>query len=163
MKRALSMDNDVMLSVQSKKKKTDKTHVAAMLVTKKCKNVDCKLQQPLPLDSFSKHVVSMDGLRDICKTCCAEQEKAYHNTDKGFMMKMLRTARYRTEERNKKGRNLEFNLTYDQLQAKWIAQNGKCAITNMPMQLRQHSHFQCSIERLDNDIGYTIQFVIFVI
>jgi len=50
-----------------------------------------------------------------------------------FLGELVNSSFRHTESRNEKGREHEHTLTNDQVMAKWIAQNGKCAYSNMPM------------------------------
>jgi hypothetical protein len=50
-----------------------------------------------------------------------------------FLGDLVNSSFKNTKQKNEKGRELEHTLTKDQVMAKWIAQNGKCAYSNMPM------------------------------
>jgi hypothetical protein len=53
----------------------------------------------------------------------------------------------------------------------WEKQKGRCAVTNLPMELtagtrKKKNYFRVSIDRINNDIGYTkenVQFVCFAV
>jgi hypothetical protein len=130
---------------------------------KRCSNVNCKLSQPLPLTDFSKCNSKADGLQHACKTCTKLYKKHYCNSTKGFMVSLIDSAKANNNTRNLTGRNLEFNLTLEHIMAKWEQQQGRCAITGQSMSLQPHSHFKCSIERLNNDIGYTDKNTVLII
>lgn len=129
--------------------KVFKTVQAAL--TKRCH--DCKTCKPTT--EFSKASRNKNGLQGRCKHCMKQYKRNHTNSEHGFLSKLFDGARCHNRIRNARGRNLEFTLTLKHIKAKWVEQNGKCAITRMPMTLRPHSDFKCSIERISNDIGYT--------
>jgi len=56
-------------------------------------------------------------------------------------------------------RKIDFTITADDLIAMWNSQNGKCALSNMPMTLSHGTHIlqnptKMSIDRIDSTIGY---------
>ncbi len=63
-------------------------------------------------------------------------------------------------------RNIEFNLTIDDLENQWLVQDGKCVYTNSILTLPERNRdidFNASIDRIDSSKGYTpenIQWVI---
>lgn len=136
----------------SKKRKLNETEA-----TKRCSNSKCTEQQPMPVSMFYPSKQAKTGLDSQCKVCNKTKARQYANTDNGFMRILWRTARAHNARRVGKGRKLEFTLTFEQLKAKWIAQDGRCFYTDMPMVRKPHSHWQCSIERVDNSKGYTDQ------
>ncbi len=119
--------------------------------TKRCSA--CKLD--ISCKDFSKHRSTPDGLHNQCKACGKKSGMKHRNTEHGFMYNMWKTAKSSNKERNEKGRRHEFTLTVDQMKAKWIQQKGLCAITGVRMVLKPHSHWKCSIERIQNAMGYT--------
>ncbi len=131
--------------------------------TKYCGNINCKSTQPLPITEFRKDNRVGREYQSYCKTCSNKSVRQYTNTDEGFMKRSLQSAEKCNDGRNKKGRNLQFTLTLDELKAKWETQQGRCHITAMPMVRKTHSDFKCSIERIDNDIGYTDENTVLVI
>jgi hypothetical protein len=67
--------------------------------------------------------------------------------------KFVRSAKKREIEH--KTRELVVDITCQYLKDLWENQNGKCAITNIEMTLnKDHSPFQASLDRIDNDKGY---------
>jgi hypothetical protein len=148
MKRALSsIENESLVDV--KKTKVEE------ITTKRCCNPKCCQPQPLAVDEFTKNKRAKDGLNPCCKQCKKQQIKKYNNSDRGFLKMLLNDARKSSKARNEKGRHIEFTLTIEQLKAKWAKQSGLCHLSGIPMVMRPHSDFKCSIERLDNSIGYT--------
>jgi hypothetical protein len=123
--------------------------------TKMCTNRNCEQANPQSLLVFAVMKNSHDGYQRWCKSCVNQYTREHRDTDEVFMSDLLNTARGNNNTRNKKCRELEFTLTLEELNEKLVQQNGLCYITNMPMMRRAHSHFKCSIERLDDRIGYT--------
>lgn len=69
--------------------------------------------------------------------------------------------------KNSKRKNIEFSLTLNILNNVYIKQNKKCAITGIEMKIRKRNEkknlFHASIDRIDNEKGYSednIQFVL---
>src|SRR5579862_5228271 len=82
----------------------------------------------------------------------------YRNTPEGFFNKLINTACYNSKDRTNKGR-LEagkFNITKETLVTIWNKQNGKCYYSGIDMVLKPCSDWMCSIERLDDNKGYTL-------
>lgn len=74
----------------------------------------------------------------------------------------------RIHEKMKDGRvNADYDIDEEFLQELWDQQQGKCAITKIPLVIKTNSKWmarpeQASIDRIRNDVGYTkdnIQFV----
>lgn len=130
--------------------KKDSKHVAAG-DSKHCPQ--CNVTKDV--SEYGKDNDAKDGLARQCRACRSKYAQQYGNTAGGFLQKLLGTARSSTTKREMLGRNHEFTLTIDELKAKWMKQDGRCAITSMPMVLKPHSNFKCSIERIDNNLGYT--------
>lgn len=140
-------------------KKRQKFIKGEVLTEKRCSNKDCPLPQPRPVSEFGVNNQQSTGLQPRCKTCIKQDSKhvgkRYHNTDNGFWKGLLNNAQRHNEERNARGRDLEFSLTLKQLKEKWQRQNGKCFLTGKQMVLRPHHDFKCSVERISNSVGYT--------
>jgi hypothetical protein len=102
----------------------------------------------LPLAHFVKK-------RNQCKRCKSNAEYQRNKSFDNFMRMLWNSTKGSNVKRVKGGRDLKHTLTLAQLTAKWHAQDGKCYLTGMPMIAEPHSHFKCSVERIDNDVGYT--------
>lgn len=72
-----------------------------------------------------------------------------------FITKLLNGAKKSNDKRNKKGRNLEFILTKENIIDKCIQQRMRCKISNIPLNFQQLCNWKVSIERINNNIGYT--------
>jgi hypothetical protein len=49
----------------------------------------------------------------------------------------------------------ECTIDMEWFEARWAAQWGRCAYSRMPMRCQAKVGWKCSVERLDNDLGYT--------
>lgn len=84
------------------------------------------------------------------------------DTFNGFMRILLNRAKDTAKKRLNKGRKNAgiFDLTRQQLIDLYNKQNGRCYYSNIVMSTKPSSHWKCSLERLDNDKGYTIDNVV---
>lgn len=99
-----------------------------------------------------------------CRDCGSRINWEYRNTFDGFMKHLLSIAFGHSKLRLSKGR-IEagvFNLTFEYLVALWNWQSGKCYYSGIQMNPRPCSDWQCSLERLNNDLGYIAGNVAFV-
>lgn len=113
------------------------------------------------LDKFCKY---RERLSPACLDCKNQISWKYRNTFDGFMKILLSRARENSRSRLSKGR-IEagiFNLTFEYLASLWKWQNGKCYYSGIQMNPRPCSDWQCSLERLNNDLGYVPSNVVFV-
>lgn len=109
------------------------------------------------LDKYSGKSSNDLNLNATCDECCISTWR-YKNTFDGFIGKILSAARSDAKKRLSKGRTEAgvCNIIREDLINIWNRQNGKCYYSNIPMNLKQCSDWMCSLERLDNDKGYTI-------
>ena len=124
-----------------------------MAETKECS----KCLERKPLTEFRQK-------NNQCKECRYEFIRSYKNTKEGFMKNCVRAAKYHAAKRLKKGR-IEagtFDLTYEDVVKKWDEQGGLCYYSHIPMVTSSLSDWQMSIERLDNDKGYTPDNIVLV-
>jgi len=59
----------------------------------------------------------------------------------------------------KNGRNLPFNITTEYLYVLYEQQQGKCALSGLPLEFKsgtpsKKNPYGCSIDRIDSDVGY---------
>jgi hypothetical protein len=106
------------------------------------------------LDQYSVNRIKADGLRGYCKACANDLDKTYRSTQDGFLNALVGSARRRTKQRKKKGRNHEFTLTLAKLKNLIMIQNGKCSISGAVLVFKPYSDNQASVDRIDNNIGY---------
>ncbi len=107
---------------------------------------------------YYKDSSRVSGLDYCCKTCCKVREHTYHNTFEGFFQQLLKSAKGDAKKRLAKGRSAAgvCTLTKDDLLDMWRQQKGCCYYSKLPMTARPKSQWQCSLERLDPDGGYTV-------
>jgi len=106
------------------------------------------------VDLFYKHSGTQDGWHSWCKPCCKagnlrSREKKYSSFD-GRISTFLRCC-----AQSAKKRGQEFSLTADDLKKAWEMQHGLCAYTGIPMTTQPNLPYSVSVERVDNEIGYT--------
>jgi hypothetical protein len=86
-----------------------------------------------------------------------ERVKKYTNTLHGRFKELLKGAKFNSKKRNEK-----FELSYDDLQAKWNEQDGLCLYTNWKMSTITNDPKLVSVERKDNSKPYSKENVILV-
>ena len=101
-----------------------------------------------PLGSFVK-----DPLHG-CMSCRKKCSIDYSATLRGFMTRLVGNAKTRTKTRNEKGHSHEFDISLDFVLDLILSQNGRCHYSSIPLVFASGSDWMCSIERLNNDIGY---------
>ena len=89
-----------------------------------------------------------------CEKICKEE---FSNTLKGFLLSRLHSAKNRGQKKSMdRDQNCKvFTLTLDNLCDKIIEQKGRCYYSNIPLIFKNKSEWMCSIERIDNNLGYT--------
>lgn len=111
-------------------------------MSKKC--YKCGLEKDL--NDFAVCNRNIDGLQYMCKECFKLTMKNYRTTVKGFLYDLTSNTYYR--------KNRISELSYDFIYNLHLKQEGKCAISGYPYVLTKNSHYQCSIERIDDDKDY---------
>jgi len=126
--------------------------------TKQCTNCS-KIQ---PIANFTKDKQKKDGLCSHCRTCTKEMRKRYVTTLKGYLGKLINSAKIHSKARLLKGREEAgiFALRIEEVQAQWTKQNGLCFYSKIRMSTIQCSDWQCSIVRLDTNKGYIIDNIV---
>ena len=103
----------------------------------RCQSTKCITQ-------FSKHTIN--GHQCYCKSCNSQYKLDYTETLEGWLRKLSLNASHRH-----KGL---FNLSPGYLLDLWYTQKGLCYLTDYPMCHSANSNWKCSLERLDNNLGY---------
>mgnify|MGYP001238123490 FL=1 len=87
-----------------------------------------------------------------CNKCRYKQQRsARDESHKTFLQHKLIKARARAKEKK-----LEFDLNIKFLVTLYETQNGRCAVSGLPMtHSSENTDLSISIDRLDNDFGYT--------
>ena len=126
------------------------------ILTKECH--ECK--KILDIEKFRLIRYSNDKYCsiNICNICEKIKSHEYGNTFKGFIIQLLGNAKLAARRRKSIGRKDAgiFSLTYDQIVHLYNQQNGLCYYSNIKMNMQPCSNWKCSIERLDDNKGYTI-------
>ena len=94
-----------------------------------------------------------------CKRCHYQHQLQYENTNpNAYFGGLLKGAKAHGKIRHSRGRHVagECNLTLQDLQEMYRIQKGQCYYTGLPLSLKRMSDWQCSIERIDVEKGYTL-------
>jgi len=106
--------------------------------------------------------------KNKCKKCISNEYKNRPDKEK-YVEKQKRwvnnniiqfrvlAAKYRSIKHN-----LSFELTNDIIEKKLLEQNNKCYISKQPISMETNSWYSLSLDRLNNDEGYTINNTIIV-
>lgn len=84
-----------------------------------------------------------------------EQETARRNTLEGRLRALVNASAASIRVRGRAKRNLEHSITYEDVAALYDQQEGKCALTGRSMSTRTKDPDVISLDRIDNDKGYT--------
>lgn len=92
-----------------------------------------------------------------CINCQKLHDKEYGNSLRGFMKTMLSSAKQNSlNKSNKRSDECKIcTLTFDDLLDKIIEQKGRCYYSDIPLIFKTNSDWRCSLERLNNKLGYT--------
>lgn len=116
-----------------------------------------RCKQTKLLKEFPPHPDGKFGLDPKCFECYHISQWEYRNTFNGFFSKLLSAARTNSNHRLSSGR-IEAgvcNIIREDLITIWNRQNGKCYYSGIQMIPQPNSNWQCSLERFDNNKGYT--------
>lgn len=92
-----------------------------------------------------------------CVNCERKRLSKYKETPIGFFKNLIGTMKLSTSQKQQKGRDIcDNDITFQDLIDLYAEQNGKCYYTGIRLNLGQLVDWKCSPERLDNNIGYTI-------
>lgn len=97
-----------------------------------------------------------------CKECLRNYTRKHLATVRGKLLQLLNSAK-----RSEIKRGISCSLSYEDLETLWNRQQGRCAVTNVPLTLEsggvnRRQPFTISLDRIDSDKGYdsdNIQFV----
>lgn len=120
----------------------------------------CK--ETLDVSKFNKDKSSNDGLQSSCKKCQLKRLYKKSSTFDGFMYKLFQDIKGNTK---KKAKDIDIQITIQDIKDIYTTQNGKCAMTGMKMTYtvlhddKSDEHIKnkwnISIDRIDSDKGYT--------
>jgi len=103
-------------------------------------------------DDFYSKKTGKAGIESRCRDCSRSLIYAYARTLRGNVSILLQSARHRAARR---GHSVD--LTADFLLDTLWKQEGRCFYSRVPLEYKTpHSDWRMSLERLDNDLGYTI-------
>jgi hypothetical protein len=125
---------------------------------KMCKTPGCGEH---PRSEFCVNKTTSSGLNYKCRSCCSALSRAHAFTFRGFFRTMASNCR--TNASNRSGAASICELTRYDLGALWEKQQGRCALTGVPMSHAPNSDFKASPERLDNALGYVHGNVVLII
>ncbi|CAE7830333.1 unnamed protein product [Symbiodinium sp. CCMP2592] len=106
----------------------------------------------LPCNSCGRYfeMEAFARTRTVCKDCSCMHASNHYRTLRGFVLKMLTSARARA-----KRKGLTHNLQLQDVLNMLLKQGGRCAYSGIAMEmLVPFSHWRMSLERLDNSEGY---------
>lgn len=135
-------------------------------MSKTVKKKECSIcKRPKILSEFStiknngKYVLSYR-----CKTCDRLRVHDNKNTFDGYLKGLLRGAKASAKTRKNKGREKagKFDLTFEQILELYKKQDGKCFYSKIKMSTKTCSKWKASIERLNDEKGYTINNIVLV-
>jgi hypothetical protein len=100
--------------------------------------------------------------RHTCRACELQKLRDRDGGREGWFRRVLKSSRD-----NAKHKGVLNELTIDDLRDVFEQQNGKCAVTRLPMTTEASTHYNprwtnVSLDRCDVDIGYTRQNIIMV-
>ena len=89
----------------------------------------------------------------VCYKCRNEKrQKASEGSVESFLEHKLTTAKSRAKKAEQ-----EFSITHEELMEMYEIQDGYCALSGLPMtNSRENSDLSISIDRIDNNAGYTV-------
>lgn len=149
-------------------------------LSKKCKR--CGFETTEVEKYFSKYFKSKDGLKGQCRKCNSEVNDIYTNTEHGFMInlynnlfKKVRSPRYRNMSEKEKDKHRCY-ITKEDFFRLWDEHKKqfgyRCRLTNIKMVCqrakgRKGANYlgysnAVSVDRLDPNIGYTEENIIFI-
>lgn len=123
--------------------------------TKLCNN--CGIEKDI--GDFNSDSKNIDGLRSTCKLCSIKCVNKYCSTFDGFIKNL-----YKDLVSNAKNRNIQVNITIDDIINQYNFQVGLCALTKLkmtwnklPIESSTHinNQFNISVDRIDSTQAYT--------
>lgn len=116
----------------------------------------CVVEQDV--NQFNSNKTTTDGLSSNCKKCSRIITKKWAESDiKNFIKKKYFDAKHNCSKRSK---DLEFNITEQNIIDLYYKQDGKCALsgeklTSIVLENNGINDFNLSIDRKDSSKGYT--------
>jgi hypothetical protein len=113
-----------------------------------------------PVSSFKKGSSTL-----LCKACHNLKQKEVQTREAGRFTLMFEGAKKHSEAILSAGRiEAAINtLTREQMKTQWVKQQGKCFYSTIPMQYDTLKPWACSLERINDDRGYTADNIVFIV
>ena len=107
-------------------------------------------------DDFNRNINCDSGRRYTCKECMSQQNHEYHSTSDGCIKVLINHCKTSAKSRGERGRigASECTLTEEQVKEIFKKQKGLCYYYKSPLEFTRGGD-KMSIERLDNNKGYT--------
>ena len=108
----------------------------------------CSKINTITLKQYNRRLKRNPNSKLYCNIVCCNKDRI---KGKPF------TTLYDNARRNCLTRNREIDIDTDYIKELWEKQDGKCALSGLPMSFPNSEHkdaFQASIDRIDNDKGY---------
>ncbi|MEL0325481.1 MAG: hypothetical protein VXA09_00560, partial [Burkholderiaceae bacterium] len=130
--------------------------------------ITCNIKKPFK--EFYKHPQMKDGFNSYCIVCHKIKRKKRYSTLQGYLRELYRYAKKRCRDRQ----HHTFNLTYEEFMDRFTDQYNAfgltCPITGETMthvtgagnKWNDKNRFNISLDRIDNDIGYRYDNIMFV-
>lgn len=116
-----------------------------------------------PLADYRPRTKNSSVPSTYCKPCFNEKQRAKGNQDlRAFFVHLLKQSRDNNKKRVAKGRSLEHTLELSDLFELLLDQGGVCKYSGIPMRFKRNTDWKCSIERIDNTVGYSKNNVVLI-
>jgi hypothetical protein len=121
--------------------------------------ISCKQSLPLNKENFHSDITTSTKFKTRCKECSKKSRLSFtrmteSNSLDYYLKEIIHGARGRAKKKN-----LDFELSLELIKSLWSIQDGKCAITKIPMThiiLQGRLQTNLSIDRIDSSIGYVV-------
>jgi hypothetical protein len=110
------------------------------------------------LSMFPRNSRRIDGRQSWCYVCTAEYNRERDNTRTGFLRRAWNNMRNTARHRGSLGRHTASicTLQFGALLCMLEQQQERCAISSLPVVCMRSSDWMVSIDRIDDDKGYTM-------
>lgn len=121
------------------------------MINKKC--ISCKITKDI--------ILFKNNNSNQCKKCqTLVNTNRINNNSEAYFKKLFHCAKSNAKARSN---NNEFLIKLEDIINIYKIQEGKCYYSKITMVLKIHSHWQCSLERLDPSKGYTIENIALIV
>lgn len=102
------------------------------------------------IEQFHQSVKRQNGHDSQCSQCFNQKKRAAGKLPYGFAQNMVCNARGRSKKKEK-----PFDITTEYVLELWETNNCWCTVSHHPIEMRPHTAWSASIERIDDNGGYT--------